>query len=91
VFVYNTNTPSKTNRKGGKMENKKILTAAEALDKLDKAGLSVAAWARRHQVDVMAAYDVLAGRSVGKFGERHRVAVLLGMKEGTIEETGGRV
>jgi gp16 family phage-associated protein len=66
------------------MENQKILTAAEALDKLDKAGLSIAEWARRHQVNVTAAYDVLAGRATGRYGERHRVAVLLGMKAGTI-------
>ena len=70
------------------MNGQKLLTAAEALDKLNKAGVSISAWARRHGVKPMAAYTVLSGRSPGRFGESHKAAVLLGMKEGTIEETG---
>ena len=73
------------------MEGQKLLTAAEVLDKLDKAGLSIAEWARRNKVGEASTYAVLSGRSSGRYGKGHQIAVLLGMKEGTIEETGGRV
>ena len=42
------------------------------------------AFAREHGVDPATTYQVLAGRKKGRRGEAHKVAVLLGMKEGII-------
>jgi len=44
----------------------------------------VQAFAREHGVDPATTYQVLAGRKKGRRGEAHKVAVLLGMKEGII-------
>jgi len=37
-------------------------------------------------VDPATTYQVLSGRKKGRRGESHRVAVLLGMKEGVVPE-----
>ncbi len=42
------------------------------------------AFAREHGVDPATTYQVLAGRKKGRRGEAHKVAVLLGMKDGII-------
>lgn len=42
------------------------------------------AFARENGVDPATTYQVLAGRKKGRRGEAHKVAVLLGMKEGII-------
>ena len=47
-------------------------------------GIRTAAQAKEHGVDPATTYQVLAGRKKGKRGEAHKVAVLLGMKDGII-------
>ncbi|WP_307495549.1 MULTISPECIES: DNA-binding protein [Pseudomonas] len=42
------------------------------------------AFVREQGVDPATTYQVLAGRKKGRRGEAHKVAVLLGMKEGII-------
>ncbi|MBY8930083.1 DNA-binding protein [Pseudomonas sp. Wu6] len=61
-----------------------IRTAAQAKAWLEHQGKSVQAFAREHGVDPATTYQVLAGRKKGRRGEAHKVAVLLGMKEGII-------
>ena len=61
-----------------------IRTAAQAKAWLEHQGKSVQAFAREHGVDPATTYQVLAGRKMGRRGEAHKVAVLLGMKEGII-------
>ncbi|MFL1562006.1 DNA-binding protein [Pseudomonas sp. O64] len=61
-----------------------IRTAAQAKAWLDHQGKSVQAFAREHGVDPATTYQVLVGRKKGRRGEAHKVAVLLGMKEGII-------
>ncbi|WNW10082.1 DNA-binding protein [Pseudomonas sp. DTU_2021_1001937_2_SI_NGA_ILE_001] len=61
-----------------------IRTAAQAKAWLDQQGKSVQQFARENDVDPATTYQVLAGRKKGRRGEAHKVAVLLGMKEGTI-------
>jgi gp16 family phage-associated protein len=57
---------------------------------LDRKGISIAAWARQNNVSIRRVYDVLLGRTTGKYGEAHKAAVLLGMKDGEItDNTGG--
>ena len=61
-----------------------IRTAAQAKAWLEHQGKSVQEFAREHGVDPATTYQVLAGRKKGRRGEAHKVAVLLGMKEGII-------
>ena len=61
-----------------------IRTAAQAKAWLEHQGKSVQEFAREHGVDAATTYHVLAGRKKGKRGEAHKVAVLLGMKDGII-------
>jgi len=64
-----------------------LKTPAEAVADLRKRGLSISSWARRHGVSRLAAWGVLRGSNKGSYGDGHRAAVLLGIKEGIIEET----
>lgn len=61
-----------------------IRTAAQAKAWLEHQGKSVQEFAREHSVDPATTYQVLAGRKKGRRGEAHKVAVLLGMKDGII-------
>jgi gp16 family phage-associated protein len=61
-----------------------IRTAAQARAWLDRQGKSVQQFAREHDVDAATTYQVLSGRKKGRRGEAHKVAVLLGMKDGVI-------
>ncbi|KQB53210.1 hypothetical protein AQS70_11595 [Pseudomonas endophytica] len=61
-----------------------IRTAAQAKAWLEHQGKSVQEFAREHGVDPATTYQVLSGRKKGKRGEAHKVAVLLGMKDGII-------
>ncbi|MGV8918096.1 MAG: DNA-binding protein [Pseudomonas sp.] len=61
-----------------------IRTAAQAKAWLEQQGKSVQEFAREHSVDPATTYQILAGRKKGRRGESHKVAVLLGMKIGTI-------
>ena len=65
-----------------------IRTAAQAKAWLEHQGKSVQEFAREHGVDPATTYQVLAGRKKGKRGEAHKVAVLLGMKDGIIPPQG---
>lgn len=50
-------------------------------------GLSIAEWARRHSVSKSLVYEILSGRrTVFRRGDTHRVAVLLGLKNGEITQ-----
>ena len=64
-----------------------IRTAAQAKAWLDQQGKSVQEFARENSIDPATTYQVLARRKKGRRGEAHKVAVLLGMKIGTIPNT----
>ena len=61
-----------------------LRTAFLSMSWLEHQGKSVQEFAREHGVDPATTYQVLAGRKKGKRGEAHKVAVLLGMKDGII-------
>lgn len=61
----------------------KIRTPADILAEFDRQGITIAGWARAHQVNRSTVWNVLGGRSKGRYGHAHKVAVLLGLKEGT--------
>ncbi len=52
----------------------------------ESKGISKADWARAHGIRPDVLYEIFAGRTPCKRGEAHRAAVLLGLKEGVIEE-----
>lgn len=49
-----------------------------------RRGESVAAWAQGKGLRVNAVYDLLNGRTMGNRGHAHNAAVLLGLKEGAV-------
>lgn len=53
---------------------------------LDRKGISKADWAREHGIKPGVLYEIFSRRSSCRRGEAHRAAVLLGLKEGVIEE-----
>lgn len=52
----------------------------------ERHGISIRSWALKHRVDPVIAAHVLAGRLEGRYGEAHRAAVLLGIKNGVVKE-----
>jgi gp16 family phage-associated protein len=83
TFSLPKNTTKAANRKGGHMGAK---TPADARAQIVKTGRTLAAWATEHGVSRQALYDVLRGRRQGIYGEGHRAAVLLGLKDGTLDD-----
>lgn len=63
-----------------------IRTAEEIKRDLERRGKSIADLARELGLRPMIVYDLLCGRTYGTRGESHRAAVLLGLKDGTIEQ-----
>lgn len=49
-------------------------------------GETVRGWARRHGLSPWIVYKVLQGRLAGRRGEAHRAAVLLGLKQGVLDD-----
>lgn len=52
----------------------------------NQKGISKADWAREHGIRPGVVYEIFSRRSSCKRGEAHRAAVLLGLKEGVVEE-----
>lgn len=65
----------------------KPLSVEMAKESLNRLGISVQDFARLHNINPKTVYEVLAGRKKGRRGEAHRAAVLLGIKEGVINDT----
>lgn len=53
-------------------------------DRFKQAGVTISAWAKANGFTRMAVVDVLRGKRVGRYGECHRVAVALGLKDGKV-------
>lgn len=64
-----------------------FLRSLEEIEReFDRRGVSKADWAREHGIRPGVLYEIFSRRSSCKRGEAHRAAVLLGLKEGVIEE-----
>lgn len=64
-----------------------FLRSLEEIEReFDRRGVSKADWAREHGIKPGVLYEIFSRRSSCKRGEAHRAAVLLGLKEGIIEE-----
>ncbi len=59
-----------------------LKTREQARKEFRRTGKSIRAWAREHGVSIQNTYQVLGGRNTGERGESHRIAVLLGIKDG---------
>lgn len=57
-----------------------------AREALEQRGKTVKGFARENHLNPSTVYAVLSGQSQCKRGEAHRAAVLLGIKNGVIEE-----
>jgi len=64
-----------------------LLTPEQARAALDREGISIADFSRRHDLNKNLVSDLLNGRKKGRRGEAHRAAVLLGLKEGIVTES----
>ncbi len=60
-------------------------TPQEIREKLARNGVSLAAWARQHGFSESLTYRVMRGHRA-KLGQSHRIAVALGLKEGTVND-----
>lgn len=60
------------------------LTPEQARAVLDREGISIAEFCRKHGLNRNLVSDLLNGRKKGKRGEAHRAAVLLGIKDGVV-------
>lgn len=60
------------------------LTPEQARATLDRNGVSIAEFCRKHELNKNLVSDLLNGRKKGRRGEAHRAAVLLGIKDGVI-------
>lgn len=67
-------------------ENGFLRPLEEIEREFDRRGVSKADWAREHGIRPGVLYEIFSRRSSCKRGEAHRAAVLLGLKEGVIEE-----
>lgn len=63
------------------MHKKHLRTVDEARAWLDRHGVSVSEWARAHGFQPPVVFAVLSGRTRGRRGQAHRVAVALQLKE----------
>jgi len=62
------------------------VTPEQARADLDRRGISIAEFSRKHDLNKNLVSDLFNGRIKGRRGEAHRAAVLLGIKDGVIEE-----
>lgn len=63
------------------MSEQLLRTADEARAWLERHGVSVSEWARLHGFPPTVVFSVLSGRTRGRRGQAHRVAVALQIKE----------
>lgn len=64
------------------MKDTPVRSAKVAREAFEAAGLSVTEWAQARGFRREHVYAVLAGRTKGRRGESHRIAVALGIKPG---------
>lgn len=65
---------------------RKTRTPQDVREDLRRRGISVAGWARKHRLPEQTVRDLLSGKARGHRGLAHRAAVLLGLKDGLIDD-----
>lgn len=69
----------------GHKTQKKLRSRQEAREDIRRRGLTVRQWSKSHELNEKTVFQVLGGRNKGDFGEAHKAAVLLGIKDGVLE------
>lgn len=69
----------------------KLVTLEEVNAALERTGTTASQIAAELGVDAYVVRGVLSGRLQGRWGDAHRVAVLLGLKEGEVIQQGQSV
>jgi len=70
------------------MKTQKVRTAQDVRSEFRRKGESVSTWADANGFARSSVNQVLTGRNAASVGVGHKIAVLLGMKEGEIAEKG---
>lgn len=68
------------------MTQKRLLTREEARANISRQGKSLTQWAHEHGLTLGTVRDVLRKERPCHFGNSHKAAVLLGIKDGVISE-----
>lgn len=63
-----------------------VKTREEVIAAFAARGVCVSEWAKQHGFRRENVYSVLAGRTRGRRGEAHAVAIALGLKAGLVED-----
>lgn len=63
-------------------------SADDVRAEFQKKGLSISGWATAHGFSTNLVFEVLAGRKKCIRGQSHRIAVMLGLKDGEIANPG---
>ncbi len=63
-----------------------IRTREQFRNELRRHGLSIAAWARKQNVKPQQVRDVLREEALCQYGISHKIAVLMGIKDGVIDD-----
>jgi gp16 family phage-associated protein len=71
------------------MESRMIRTRQDVRDDFLRKGQSIGSWADKHGFDRTTVNQVLTGRNAATRGVGHRVAILLGIKDGEIMDDDG--
>lgn len=66
-----------------------LKTAEEVRIDFERRGVNVTQWARDRGLTRQAVFAVLNGKTKGRRGDAHKAAVLLGIKDGVIDNEGG--
>lgn len=60
-------------------------TIQQVKDDFSRKGVSLSAWAKANGVNKNLVYQIMKGDRQCRFGQSHKIAVLLGIKDGEIE------
>lgn len=66
------------------MEQQPLKTREEVLAEFARKGLSIAKWAKEHELAPSVVHAVLKYGRPARIGQSHKAAVLLGIKDGEI-------
>jgi len=72
--------------KAGLSKPAKVKTPDQAMAEFHRTGKSVSSWAKEHGFNTNMVYGILKGERKCLRGQSHRIAVLLGIKDGVIED-----
>ena len=61
-------------------------TPKQVRAEFERRGETLAHWARKHDFAYGRVRDVLRGKAKGRYGDAHKIAVMLGIKDGVIVE-----